>query len=187
MNDEEGFLHAIGADPRDDLSRLVYADWLEERDDPRGDFVRLHRALMATGPDHPERVAGEYELSTLRKVCDAAWLAVIENQRPSLTDDPSSDRGCRCFYDGGDDGGRQSMPYFHVETQDTECDPWKRLLDSVEEAADDGREEFAPLRGMSEAERCQILTPPPGHRQAEGRQPGVGLAPVGHRHPPAAG
>lgn len=39
--DEERFLQAIEAHPDDDESRLVYADWLEERGDPRGEFIRV--------------------------------------------------------------------------------------------------------------------------------------------------
>ncbi|MFO0808491.1 MAG: TIGR02996 domain-containing protein [Gemmataceae bacterium] len=38
---EATFLQAIRAAPDDDLPRLVYADWLEERGDPRGEFIRL--------------------------------------------------------------------------------------------------------------------------------------------------
>src|SRR5262245_17819794 len=39
---EEGaFLRAIGAAPEDSAPRLVYADWLDERHDPRGSVVRL--------------------------------------------------------------------------------------------------------------------------------------------------
>src|SRR5712671_7966964 len=34
------FLQAIAADPGDDSARLVFADWLEERGDPLGDFLR---------------------------------------------------------------------------------------------------------------------------------------------------
>ncbi|MCI0705754.1 MAG: leucine-rich repeat domain-containing protein [Planctomycetia bacterium] len=49
---------------------------------------------------------------------------------------------------------------FHIEPQDTECEPWKRLCDLVEEAAVDGREEFAPLRGVTSEERAQIVTLP---------------------------
>jgi uncharacterized protein (TIGR02996 family) len=41
MNDDEAFLAAIAERPDDDLTRLVYADWLEERDDPRAEYVRL--------------------------------------------------------------------------------------------------------------------------------------------------
>jgi uncharacterized protein (TIGR02996 family) len=160
MGDEYGFLNAIKANPRDDVARLVYADWLEERDDPRGDFVRLHLALTATAPDHPDRVAGEHELSYLRKGCDPDWLTVIEPERAPLTDDPFGGRGCGCF-DAGYARRKWSVPSFHVETQDTECDAWKRLLDLIAEAAADGREEFAPLRGMRPSEKSNVLTLPP--------------------------
>jgi uncharacterized protein (TIGR02996 family) len=161
MGDEQVFLNAIKANPDDEASRLVYADWLEEQGDPRADFLRLHLALTAAAPDHPERVAGEQELSQLRKGCDTAWLAVIEPERVPLPDDPSGGRGCKCLYAGGPERRKRSLPFFHREAQDTECDAWKRLLDLVEEATADGREEFAPLRGLSPSERSQILTLPP--------------------------
>src|SRR4051794_3242117 len=38
---DESFLDSILADPLEDIHRLVYADWLEEHGDPRGEFVRL--------------------------------------------------------------------------------------------------------------------------------------------------
>lgn len=38
--EEIGFLSALVADQLDETSRLVYADWLEERDDARGPFLR---------------------------------------------------------------------------------------------------------------------------------------------------
>jgi uncharacterized protein (TIGR02996 family) len=37
---ETGFIQALAADPEDDTTRLVYADWLEERGDPRAAWVR---------------------------------------------------------------------------------------------------------------------------------------------------
>jgi hypothetical protein len=49
---------------------------------------------------------------------------------------------------------------FHAEKQDTECDGWKRLVDLIEEAAADGREEFAPLGLMTREERSRIVTLP---------------------------
>jgi carbon storage regulator len=39
--EEESFLRAIEADPGDEATRLVYADWLEEHGDPLGEFLRL--------------------------------------------------------------------------------------------------------------------------------------------------
>jgi hypothetical protein len=49
---------------------------------------------------------------------------------------------------------------FHGEQQDTECAAWKRLLALVEEAASDGREEFAPINEMTIEESAQIVTLP---------------------------
>jgi uncharacterized protein (TIGR02996 family) len=41
MSDDRAFLRAIREDPEDPARRLVYADWLEERGDPRGEYLRL--------------------------------------------------------------------------------------------------------------------------------------------------
>jgi uncharacterized protein (TIGR02996 family) len=46
MNDRESFLQAIRANPDDDHLRLIYADWLEERGDPRGEFIRVQIELQ---------------------------------------------------------------------------------------------------------------------------------------------
>jgi uncharacterized protein (TIGR02996 family) len=40
MTDDEAFLRAILAAPRDEAPRLAFADWLDERDDPRGAYLR---------------------------------------------------------------------------------------------------------------------------------------------------
>ena len=59
---ERGLRTAIFANPDDDAPRLVYADWLLERGDPRGEFIqiqcKLGRAIGARGPispNHPAR------------------------------------------------------------------------------------------------------------------------------------
>ncbi len=158
MQDEDGFLSAIKAEPNEDTHRLVYADWLDERDDPRGDFIRLHLALTATSPDHSDRVAGEHELSYLRKGCDRDWLAVVEPEH-EVPSGPVVRRGCKCF-EAGYKERAWPLLHLHVECQDTECDAWKRLLDLIEEAAADDREEFAPLRGMSPDDSARIQTLP---------------------------
>ncbi len=41
------FIQAILAEPDDDVPRLIYADWLQERGEPRGDFIRLQCAMAA--------------------------------------------------------------------------------------------------------------------------------------------
>ncbi|GHA31047.1 hypothetical protein GCM10010329_63100 [Streptomyces spiroverticillatus] len=73
--------------------------------------------------------------------------------RPSYRDE------CRCF--------DQNRPHprarvgFHAEQQDTSTAGWRRLLELVDEASADGREEFRPLVGLSPEERRQIITLPP--------------------------
>jgi uncharacterized protein (TIGR02996 family) len=54
-----GFLDTIRAAPEDDGPRLVYADWLEERGDPRGEFIRVQCVLEHMSDDEPTR--GELE------------------------------------------------------------------------------------------------------------------------------
>lgn len=47
---EADMLAAVVADPSDETAKLAYADWLEERDDPRGPFLRKQlRAVRAGG------------------------------------------------------------------------------------------------------------------------------------------
>jgi sulfatase modifying factor 1 len=45
MQDEAAFLQAMQENPEDTALRLVFADWLEERGDPRGELVRLLHTL----------------------------------------------------------------------------------------------------------------------------------------------
>lgn len=61
MSSEKSFLKAIHAAPDDDALRLVYADWLDERGDPRGEFIRIQVA-RAAGDDHRTLVLREHEL-----------------------------------------------------------------------------------------------------------------------------
>jgi uncharacterized protein (TIGR02996 family) len=48
------FLRAIKESPEDDTPRLIFADWLEEQGDPRGEFLRLQCALARLGEDDPD-------------------------------------------------------------------------------------------------------------------------------------
>ena len=51
------FLDAICDDPEDDAPRLLFADWLAERGDPRGEFIRVQCALAGLDTDDPGREA----------------------------------------------------------------------------------------------------------------------------------
>jgi formylglycine-generating enzyme len=45
MHDEQSFLQAMQQHPEDNALRLVFADWLEERGDKRGELIRLLHTL----------------------------------------------------------------------------------------------------------------------------------------------
>jgi uncharacterized protein (TIGR02996 family) len=69
MNEEEAFIRAIVDGPGDDLSRLVYADWLDDRDDPRGAYLRAECEAVETG-----------EIAQLRELAaglDPVWVARV--------------------------------------------------------------------------------------------------------------
>ncbi len=66
--DDEAFLRAIAAAPADDAPRLVYADWLDERGDPRADFLRAEVAFAGAVTD-----AGRAELLDRRARVDPGW------------------------------------------------------------------------------------------------------------------
>jgi uncharacterized protein (TIGR02996 family) len=51
------FVAAICAEPEDDLPRLIYADWLDDRGDPRGEFIRLQLSEQVGEPANVARVA----------------------------------------------------------------------------------------------------------------------------------
>jgi large subunit ribosomal protein L7/L12 len=61
---EASLLAAIAADPEDAQAREVYADWLDKRADPRGEYVRLEAHYHAI----PARLA------QLAAAFDPAWL-----------------------------------------------------------------------------------------------------------------
>ena len=55
MTDATAFILAIHAAPHDAAPRLVYADWLDERGDPRGEFIRVQVAVARMSPGDPGR------------------------------------------------------------------------------------------------------------------------------------
>jgi uncharacterized protein (TIGR02996 family) len=77
MTDEAAFLAAIRAAPADLAPRLVYADWLDERGDPRGELIRIEEQMRAL-PAFADRF---WELkprrNELRQRADPDWLAAF--------------------------------------------------------------------------------------------------------------
>jgi uncharacterized protein (TIGR02996 family) len=81
MRDERAFLQALLAEPTDDSLRLVYADWLEEQNEPasaaRAEFLRL-TAEQATKPGSKDRHEARHKrLQQLAAGLDTDWLAVV--------------------------------------------------------------------------------------------------------------
>jgi uncharacterized protein (TIGR02996 family) len=63
MGDERAFLTAILERPDDDARKLVYADWLEERGDPRAEYIRLMMKIRQERIVTPEQRRQHHELS----------------------------------------------------------------------------------------------------------------------------
>jgi uncharacterized protein (TIGR02996 family) len=67
---EAALLAAVHADPDDYQARAIYADWLEERGDPRGEYLRLDMQLVTL----PAR------LSELVTQIDPAWMHAVNGR-----------------------------------------------------------------------------------------------------------
>ncbi len=67
LPDEYGLVAAVLAAPLDDLPKLVYADWLEERDDPRAAFLRAWMAARKAGKPLPKPYKG----------LSKCWMSVV--------------------------------------------------------------------------------------------------------------
>jgi uncharacterized protein (TIGR02996 family) len=72
MNDDESFIRAIVDSPGDEAPRLVYADWLEERGDPRGPYLRAERDWAKD-----RKPAELKKLHRLAKPLDPVWVAQV--------------------------------------------------------------------------------------------------------------
>ena len=71
------FLEAVLNEPDEDAHRLVFADWLEEHDDPRGEFIRLQCQLEHLNPDDPRRPACSARERQLRHAHGREWAGTI--------------------------------------------------------------------------------------------------------------
>src|SRR5688572_680687 len=74
--DDVAFQRAIMANPADTTLKLVYADWLQDRADPRAEFVRLQ--LQLNGMVGQESVAQAAEwLGNKGDNLDPKWVAFM--------------------------------------------------------------------------------------------------------------
>jgi uncharacterized protein (TIGR02996 family) len=81
MTNEEAFVQEIAQHPDDDTPRLIYADWLEERGDPRGEFIRVQVALARAVVDDPRRPELELREKELLQQHRAEWLGPLAMHR----------------------------------------------------------------------------------------------------------
>jgi uncharacterized protein (TIGR02996 family) len=73
MDHGEAFYQDILEHPDDRAPRLIYADWLEERGDPRGEFIRLHCAATDLAPGDPARAPLAKRLRELLALHEVTW------------------------------------------------------------------------------------------------------------------
>lgn len=94
MTAEAAFLAAVADRPGDPTPRLVYADWLDDRGDPRAELVRIEEE-MRTLPAHADRYWSlKPRRNELRAGCSPDWLAALGYgtvYRPVLAPWPGAD------------------------------------------------------------------------------------------------
>ena len=81
MTHDDAFLQDILANPDDDTPRLIYADWLEERGDPRGEFIRVQCRLARMSAGDQRRPPLEQQERELLTRHQDEWLGSL---RPLL-------------------------------------------------------------------------------------------------------
>src|SRR4051794_15084117 len=74
MSTEAAFVNAILDDPDDDTQRLIFADWLEERGNPRSEFLRLQVELGQWVPDVRRRMRLRQREQELQTHYQQEWL-----------------------------------------------------------------------------------------------------------------
>jgi uncharacterized protein (TIGR02996 family) len=76
---DEGFLRALQEKPNDDTTRLIYADWLEDQEEPsrtRAAFIRLDCEL-ASREKQARRLFKPHRRRKLAAKLEPHWLAVV--------------------------------------------------------------------------------------------------------------
>jgi uncharacterized protein (TIGR02996 family) len=83
MHDEEGFLSLIRQTPADDVARLVFADWLDEQDDPtcklKAEFIRLELQMVESPEKCVNRFRDAIRLQQIAALLDPLWLIVVSH------------------------------------------------------------------------------------------------------------
>lgn len=87
MNDGEALLRAIIGDPADDLPRLAYADWCDERgDEARAEFIRVQIEDARLRPLDDYATGAEINDSWTREALHVRLSALRKRERVILSD-----------------------------------------------------------------------------------------------------
>jgi uncharacterized protein (TIGR02996 family) len=78
VDEEAAFLRAIAEAPGDGAPRLVYADWLDERGDARGEYLRLLGAAAGWQEPNADRDPVVARLQQLGVGLDPDWKAAVQ-------------------------------------------------------------------------------------------------------------
>jgi uncharacterized protein (TIGR02996 family) len=82
MTPEEAFLEDILAHPEDDTPRLIFADWLDDRNEPLGEFIRIQVELAKLPDNHPRRSRLEWRCEQLLEQHEVRWLGPVAKLLP---------------------------------------------------------------------------------------------------------
>jgi uncharacterized protein (TIGR02996 family) len=83
-NDDIAFQRAILANSADTTLKLIYADWLEERSDPRAEYVRLQMAITTTplprnkAKAQERRLRDRDRLTEIGRSLDPVWITFMQ-------------------------------------------------------------------------------------------------------------
>lgn len=77
MNEDAAFIRALRDQPTDETTRLVYADWLDDRSDPRAEYLRAEAAWVALQPSDEQYRPLYRRVSQLAAALDPEWFAAV--------------------------------------------------------------------------------------------------------------
>src|SRR5262245_44027607 len=73
----QGFLQAIIENPEDDDVGLIFADWLDEHNDPRGEFIRIQVECARPVVDEARQMRNWSREQELLGAHEEEWMAPL--------------------------------------------------------------------------------------------------------------
>jgi uncharacterized protein (TIGR02996 family) len=162
MTPDDAFLADIIANPDDNSLRLIYADYLDEQGDPRGEFLRIATELEAVeGVEPPTDIRGRLARARwigrlhrrwreLVPLVDRAWVALLHRGELQCGYVPDDDGQCPGRWDRlPSEPGKSFARYCRT------CRRWVRLCWSAQEVERAVREDrvVASVRVLSSSRR----------------------------------